>query len=179
MPRIGKRYILQCSAGSGAIGERKRMNFNNGFYQTISAMFDLEKFSCVLTQALATIPQIQPVQTKDALGKWGVYSTKHEYCYGRHLYYKSATRGIIPFWLGLDITKNDTHIVITFEQNLINALDLKQHFAKLQAVHAQIQHHGNATYIEARLVPQDYTAFCSSENPQYLTDFINEVLSAL
>jgi hypothetical protein len=157
----------------------KRMNFNNGFYQTISAMFDLEKFSCVLTQAFASVPSIQPVQTKDTMEKWDVSSTKHEYCYGRHLYYQHTQHGLIPFWIGLAITKDDTHIVITFEQKLINALDLKQQIAKLQAVHAQIQHHGNATYIEARLVPKDYTAFCSSENPQYLTDFINEVLSAL
>ncbi|MDR2552088.1 MAG: hypothetical protein LBD31_02830 [Treponema sp.] len=156
------------------------MTFNNGFYQVVSAMVDLEAFSYALTRALAHISAIQEIQTKDTLEAWGDLPDAHEYCYGRHLYYEHAKHGIIPFWIGLDITKNATHVVITFEQKLMDSLELKQHIAGLKTVREDIQSsRDKANYIEVRLASQDYTSFCSSEDPQFLIDFINEVLSVL
>jgi len=157
------------------------MNFGGSFYNVVSSLVSMETFSNLLTIAVSGIPSIQQVQTKNSMEKWGICNPNHEYGYGRHLYYikQNVT---VPFWIGLDISKNVTQVTLTFERATLNALSPNNQVSSLPGIHSEFPNyskHQSTVFLERRLVQTEFTQLCNSENPQILADFLNEVLGAI
>jgi hypothetical protein len=158
------------------------MYFDNNFYNTVSALINMEIFSNLLTSAVSANASIQPVHTKDSLEPWGVSKTNHEYCYGRHLYYNSPNNGNVLFWIGLDITQNDTYVTLTFDRKTLDAFSLTSKVTALPTGHSELPSHCKAPksdLIERRLVNSEFRELCKNNNPKVLKDFLNEVLNVL
>jgi hypothetical protein len=157
------------------------MNFGNDFYSVVSSLISMETFSNLLTIAVSGIPAIQPAQTKDSMEKWGVSDDYHEYGYGRHLYYRKQNV-IIPFWVGLNITRDYTQVTIVFERATLNALLPQNKISSLSGKHSEFPKYCNpqrSSLLERQLVQTEFTQLCNSEDPQILADFLNEVLGTL
>ena len=157
------------------------MNFDSNYYNVVSSLVSMETFSNLLTVAVSGISSIQPAQTKDSMEKWGVSSVNHEYGYGRHLYYRKQNV-IVPFWIGLDITKNITQVTLTFESATLNALSPHNQVSSLPGTHSVFPAYCNpqkSVLLERQLIQTDFTQLCNSENPQILADFLNEVLGSI
>lgn len=159
------------------------MNFNANFYSLVSCLADMGIFSGLLTVAVSNNMSIQQTQTMDTLEQWGVCHPNHDYCYGRHLYYRSKNVGLIPFWIGLDIVKNSTSVTIAFERATLNVHSLVSNVANLSpAVHSVFPGHCNpqsSFFIERQLEPTEFSNLCGNHDPKILSDFINEVLAVL
>jgi len=159
------------------------MKLNGGsFYGMVSALADMEKFSSVLSQAVSQIAAIQQIQTKDTPEEWGVDHKNHDYCWGRHLHYKTSSNALIPFWVGLDIAKNGTLVAITFDRAMLKSLSPNNTVASLQGPNSVLPAHCNpqcSDLIERQLEPQQFSKLCQTSDPQILADFLNEVLGAL
>jgi len=157
------------------------MNFNANFHSVVSCLADMERFSGLLTIAVSGNMSIQKTQTRDTLENWGICHPNHDYCYGRHLYYRTNNTGIIlPFWIGLDIGKTNTFVTITFERATLKALSLVNNVVNLNAVHSILPSYctsHNCTLIERQLVQAEFGNLCGNPNPQILTNFIDEVLN--
>jgi len=157
------------------------MNLNN-LYSIAQCKIVMGFFSNLLSIAVAADKSILKIQTIDTFEKWGVESKYHEYCYGRHLYYQTKTGISIPFWIGLDITKNNLAVSITFERNLLNILFPKNQVVTMVGVHSIIPKHCNVKrnfFIVRQLITSDFNKLCKNHNPQILIDFLNEVFSFL
>jgi len=158
------------------------MNFNANFHSVVSCLTDMEIFSGLLTVAVSGNMSIQQTQTRDTLENWGICHQNHDYCYGRHLYYRSQNAVLIPFWIGLDIAKSSTSVTIAFERATLNALSLLGNVINLHGVHSVLPGYCNSpncVLIERQLEPTEFSNLCGNHNPQILRDFMDEVLSVL
>jgi len=158
------------------------MYFNANFHSVVSSLTDMEIFSNLLSVAVSGNKSIQQTQTRDTLEQWGICHKDHDYCYGRHLYYRSPNSGIIPFWIGLDINKSDTFVTITFERATLKALSLDNNVVNLTGnysllpVHCKTQ---KSFFIERQLVKKEYVNLCKNHNPQIISDFMDEIFNVL
>jgi hypothetical protein len=140
----------------------------------------MDIFSSLLTTAMLSANNIQQIKTNDTREKWGVASTQHDYCSGRHLNVL-ANGNSVPFWIGLDIAKNDTFVTITFDRKKLNDISPNNKVASLApAVFSVLNSNPQrSTLIERQLVNAEYTKLCNTNNPKILIDFMDEVLGAV
>jgi hypothetical protein len=124
---------------------------------------------------------ILPIQIKDNFEKWGVASIQHDYCYGRHLYYKLPSGNSIPFWIGLDITSNGTFVNLTFENVILNAVSPQNTVSNLNpAIYSTSNSNQQRSFlIERRLEQTYFSQLCSTEDPKIIENFMKEVLGAV
>ncbi|GHU59377.1 hypothetical protein FACS189444_4560 [Spirochaetia bacterium] len=158
------------------------MPFSSSVHNTVRDLCDLQSFSEKLSKAIANIPSIQTVHTRDTFGEWGVAHKNHDVCYGRTLIHTSTTCGNIPFWVGLDITKAGTQIVVTFDNLLLKTLNKITSIKSLPGTFTSIPKHCNvnkSTLVEINLEVSHLTNFKKKPDDKILLDFLSEILNGL
>jgi len=180
--RSGTNFIPCRYAAGEILRENEKMNFNANFYNVVSCFTDMDIFSNLLSVAVSGNKNIRQIQTKDTREQWGISNQNHDFCYGRHLYCCSKKNLIIPFWIGLDINKNNTSVTLMFERVTLNTLLPQNNIANFSGVCSLVPKHCNAqssSLIERQLVSSKFKDLCDNHNPQILSDFMDEIFNNL
>jgi len=156
------------------------MSFYEDFYNEVSCSIRKDLFSFLLSEAVSKNQSIRKIQTKDTPEQWGISGSIHRYCYGRHLFYCTKNNLTVPFWIGLDIRKNDTFISLIFDNKLFNALFTNFNLSNFNSNYSLLQKNTNkSSSIEIHLIQKNFKDICDSNDSQILSDFMNDILSKL
>jgi len=157
------------------------MNFKNSFRSLVSDGENLKEFSKLLTQAVSNVASIRPIQTQDTLEPWGTATTTHDYCYGRHLYYKTQWKYFLPFWIGLNDDKNgNIFVAVTFDKFLVTKLGIKSNIENLQTPRKYSEPPTSGQdWLEIRMKSGTSNDLFKNHDATIFSNFLNEVLGVL